>query len=200
MEEEDGGEALLHEALSVVSSGKLSATSRQCEGEIRSKAGYALSKVSKSEETMKSIFEDANLSEEQHLLDLRIHTEKEGEIKVTKQNNDRISSLIKTRADRYTVHLDKMKAKNKVKDAFVLELKETSDKKVAEEKVLGERKVKRATMKVATVKDVGERRLHLSQKASTVAQTKLQVRMISFVSPFFNIVFQYSPLPPFNAG
>ena len=96
--------------------------------------------------------------------------------------------------------LDKMKSRNKENDAFVLDLKETSNKKVAEEKVLGERKVKRATMKVAVVKEDGERRLHLSQKASTVAQTKLQVGMISFVSPFFNIVFQYSPLPPFNAG
>ena len=47
-----------------------------------------------------------------------------------------------------------MKAKNKEKDAFVLELKETSNKKVAEEKVLGERKVKRAMMKVAAVKEV----------------------------------------------
>ena len=42
------------------------------------------------------------------------------------QNNDRISSLLKTRTDRFTAHLDKMKAKNKAKDAFVLELKEMS--------------------------------------------------------------------------
>ena len=55
-------------------------------------------------------------------------------------------------------------------------------------------------MKVVAVKEDEERSLHLSQKASTVAQTKLQVRTISFVSPFFNIVFQYSPLLPFIAG
>ena len=60
---------------------------------------------------------------------------KEGEILTLQANMNRMSSLLKTWTERFITSLNKVKAKQKEKDAFALELKEKSNKNVAAEKV-----------------------------------------------------------------